>query len=733
MVVPPPHKVGCWVVPLGLLVGVAVGVALTTWASAESLYVASAVRTAPALPLQATPLRRLEDPNPLYRLRSGPPPAKPQAKHPGVGPKGPRQTAEDVGSSHHWGFAALLGMSMSALWLALRHPQAAMAEAERELSAVYTPTAPQKLALFAATGAKVIKPKIRGFICTTAHPTGAAAKVQKEIQYVKANPPAAAGPKKVLIIGASTGYGLSTRIATTFGYGASTIGCFFERPSERNKPASAGWYNSVAFEKAAHAAGLYATSINGDAFSDEIKAQTVERIKQDLGQVDLVVYSLASPVRVDPVDNVMYRSVLKPIGQSFENRTLLTDKDQVSTVKLEPASEQEIQDTVKVMGGEDWERWINALSAGGVLAEGAKTVAYSYIGPEMTWPVYWSGTIGQAKKDVEGTASRITAAGACTAYTAVAKAVVTQASSAIPVVPLYITLLFKVMKEKGTHEGCIEQMVRMLGTRLYPAEGGVVTDDEGRIRVDDWEMAADVQEAVAAKWNTIETETLDQDSDYAGYQADFLELFGFGLEGVDYEQPVEVDLPMPSFAPQGESRRAALLGMLAPAAALLGPGAPADAESYVKSLGLRGQTNVDVAGYQRTASGLQILEARLGEGEKVVQVGDRVELELTGRLAGKNGLYFFNTNQTGEPVEYTVGDPNMIAGFTEGLLGMKEKGIRRLVVPEGLGYPDPLEFPGPIPDPVDYAFREEVKSVVNTNSRDCTLVFDVKVVKIRRR
>ncbi|MGC6423737.1 MAG: enoyl-ACP reductase FabV [Lentimonas sp.] len=389
----------------------------------------------------------------------------------------------------------------------------------------------------------IVKPRIRGFVCITAHPAGCEAKVREEIEVAKAakNPN---GPKKVLVIGSSTGYGLSTRIASAFGSDAATLGVFFERPSMKGKPASAGWYNSVAFEKAAHEAGLYAKSINGDAFSNEIKAQTIEMIKADLGQVDFVVYSLASPRRTDPSDGETYKSVLKPIGQTYTNRTLDTDKGEVSEVTIEPAVQEEIDHTVKVMGGEDWELWMKALDDAGVLAPGAKTVAYSYIGPEITWPVYTNGTIGQAKKDVERAAAAITDAYDCQAYVAVNKAVVTQASSAIPVVPLYISILFKVMKAKRNHEDCIEQMVRLLNKRLYG--GDLQLDDLGRIRIDDWEMQEDIQKAVADVWPEITSENLNVLSDFSGYQNNFLKLFGFGLDGVDYEQDIEVDIPMPS-------------------------------------------------------------------------------------------------------------------------------------------------------------------------------------------
>lgn len=388
----------------------------------------------------------------------------------------------------------------------------------------------------------IVNPRIRGFVCITAHPKGCEAKVGQEIAVAKAAKKEG-GPKKVLIIGSSTGYGLSSRVVSAFSHDAATLGVFFERPSQKGKPASAGWYNSVAFENAAHDAGLYAKSINGDAFSDAIKEQTIETIKADLGQVDLVVYSLASPRRTDPKTGETHRSVLKPIGESFTNRSLDTDKDEVCEVSIDPASGEEIADTVKVMGGEDWELWMEALDQAGVLAPGAKSVAYSYIGPELTWPVYTNGTIGQAKKDVERAAAAISQKHDCAAVVAINKAVVTQASSAIPVVPLYISILFKVMKARGTHEDCIEQMVRLFNDRLYGDDPQL--DNEGRIRVDDWEMEPDVQQAVAAIWPEISSETLLEKSDYRGYQENFLALFGFGLDGVDYDEDVDVEIDLP--------------------------------------------------------------------------------------------------------------------------------------------------------------------------------------------
>ena len=388
----------------------------------------------------------------------------------------------------------------------------------------------------------IIQPKIRGFVCITAHPEGCAKKVQNEIAIAKASP-VAEGPKKVLVIGASTGYGLSSRVTAAFSCGADTLGVFFERPSSNGKPASAGWYNTVAFEEAAVESGLYAKSINGDAFSDAVKSTVIETIKNDWGQVDCVIYSLASPRRTDPKTGETFKSCLKPIGAEFKNRSLDTNKGEILEVSIDPASDDDIQNTVKVMGGEDWELWMEALAEAGVLAEGAKTVAYSYIGPEVTWPVYKNGTIGTAKLDVERAARAIQKRHKVEAYVSVNKAVVTQASSAIPVVPLYISILFKEMIAKGTHEGCIEQIVRLFKERLY--EGDLQLDSEGRIRIDDWEMEADIQEAVAQVWPKINNENLRTLSDFDLYQKEFLELFGFGVDGVDYTQAVEVDRPIP--------------------------------------------------------------------------------------------------------------------------------------------------------------------------------------------
>src|SRR5690606_34263647 len=367
----------------------------------------------------------------------------------------------------------------------------------------------------------IIQPRVRGFICLTSHPEGTAQNVKNQIEYVKSKGKIANGPKKVLVIGASTGFGLASRITAAFGSDAATIGVFFEKPAAAGKPGTAGWYNSAAFEKEAHAAGLYAKSINGDAFSDEVKKQAIELIKQDLGQVDLVVYSLASPRRTHPKTGVAHASVLKPIGVPFTDKTVDFHSGVVSDITINPIeNDEDIANTVAVMGGEDWKFWIEELKAAGVLAEGVKTVAYSYIGPELTYPIYRNGTIGQAKDDLEGTVPVINDLlkdldGV--SYVSVNKALVTQSSSAIPVVPLYISLLYKVMKAKGIHEGTIEQMQRLFAERLYSADGQLALDEKGRIRVDDWEMRADVQEEVAKLWSEATTENLEEISDIVGY------------------------------------------------------------------------------------------------------------------------------------------------------------------------------------------------------------------------
>jgi enoyl-[acyl-carrier protein] reductase / trans-2-enoyl-CoA reductase (NAD+) len=385
------------------------------------------------------------------------------------------------------------------------------------------------------TSTMIIEPRMRGFICLTSHPKGCEKNVLNQIDYVKSKG-AINGPKKVLVIGASTGFGLASRITSAFGSDAATIGVFFEKAPAEGKTASPGYYNSLAFETAAGKAGLYAKSINGDAFSNEVKAQTIDLIKADLGQIDLVIYSLASPVRQHPVSGVLHRSVLKPIGDTFTDKTVDFHTGIVSDVTITPCSEEDIANTVEVMGGEDWQMWMDALLNAGVLADGAMTVAYSYIGPKVTEPVYRKGTIGMAKDHLEATAFKITddlAKIGGKAFVSVNKALVTQASSAIPVIPLYISLLYKIMKADGTHEGCIEQIQRLYSERLY-TNGEIPVDEKGRIRIDDWEMNDEVQKEVAELWKGATTENLTAIGDLAGYKSDFLNLFGFGFEGVDY-------------------------------------------------------------------------------------------------------------------------------------------------------------------------------------------------------
>ncbi|MFC4077387.1 enoyl-ACP reductase FabV [Salinithrix halophila] len=392
----------------------------------------------------------------------------------------------------------------------------------------------------------IIKPKFRGFICTTAHPEGCAAGVQEQIEFVKKQP-TVKGPRKVLVLGGSTGYGLASRVVSAFGAGADTIGVFFEKPASGKRTASAGWYNTAAFEKEAEKAGLYAKSINGDAFSNEVKEKTIELIKKDWGKVDLVVYSLASPKRTHPDTGESFSSVLKPIGQAYENKTVDFHSGEVSDVRIEPADDEEIRQTVAVMGGEDWEMWMKALKEADVLAEGVTTLAYSYIGPDVTRPIYREGTIGRAKDHLEDTAQtlreQLQELGG-RAFVSVNKALVTQSSSAIPVVPLYISLLFKVMKEKGLHEGCTEQIHRLFSNFLYSGE--TATDEKGRIRIDNLEMKPEVQEAVSALWEKVKTDNVYELSDLEGYRNDFFRLFGFGIPEVDYEKDTDTEIGIPS-------------------------------------------------------------------------------------------------------------------------------------------------------------------------------------------
>lgn len=396
----------------------------------------------------------------------------------------------------------------------------------------------------------IIEPRMRGFICLTAHPEGAAQNVRNQIAYVKSKGKIN-GAKNVLVIGASTGFGLASRIVSAFGSDAATLGVFFEKGPQPGKTASPGWYNSAAFEREAHAAGLYAKSINGDAFSNEVKQQAIDIIKADMGKIDLVIYSLASPVRTDPKTGVLHRSVLKPIGTTFTNKTVDFHTGKVTQVSIEPANEEDIANTVKVMGGEDWVLWMEALKEAGVLADGALTVAYSYIGPAVTEAVYRKGTIGRAKDHLEATASQISqmlGGIGGKAYVSVNKALVTQASSAIPVIPLYISLLYKTMKEMGTHEGTIEQIQRLYAQRLYSG-GEVPVDESGRIRIDDWELDPKVQDRVAALWEEATTENLSGIGDLDGYRDDFYQLFGFKVDGVDYAADADEMVQIESIPP----------------------------------------------------------------------------------------------------------------------------------------------------------------------------------------
>jgi enoyl-[acyl-carrier protein] reductase / trans-2-enoyl-CoA reductase (NAD+) len=382
----------------------------------------------------------------------------------------------------------------------------------------------------------IIEPRMRGFICLTAHPDGCAQNVASQINYIQSKG-FIQGPKNALVIGASTGFGLASRITSAFASHAATIGVYFEKPPAAGKTASPGWYNTAAFETRAHAAGLYAKSINGDAFSQAIKQQTIDLIKKDLGTIDLVIYSLASPVRTHPVTGITHKSVLKPIGAPFSNKTVDFHSGTVSAISIEPATEEDINNTVAVMGGEDWALWMDALQTSGVLGSNMVTVAYSYIGPQLTEAVYRKGTIGRAKDHLEKTAFAITDSLQSIggrAFVSVNKALVTQASSAIPVIPLYISLLYKIMKTEGVHEGCIEQIQRLFSSRLY-GNGTVPTDEKGRIRIDDWELRDDIQQTIDRLWQQATTENLPALGDLEGYKNDFYNLFGFNVPGVDYK------------------------------------------------------------------------------------------------------------------------------------------------------------------------------------------------------
>lgn len=385
----------------------------------------------------------------------------------------------------------------------------------------------------------IIQPKTRGFICTTAHPFGCEHNVREQIDITKSQGPLENGPKRVLVVGSSSGYGLASRIVPAFAADAATIGVFFEKPPTEKRTASAGWYNAAAFDKAAKEAGLYGKSLNGDAFSNEAKQKVIELIREDLGEIDLLVYSLASPVRKMPDTGETVRSALKPIGKPFRSTAIDTNRDVIIDAEVEPATDEEIDATVTVMGGEDWTVWVDALQQAGVLANGFKTVAYSYIGTEITWPIYWEGALGKAKQHLDRTAAELReklgdVSGE--ANVAMLKSVVTQASAAIPVMPLYLSIVFKVMKEKGLHEGCIEQINRLFRTGLYGE--GCVIDEEQRYRLDDWELRDDVQQACREIWPQVTTENLFELTDYASYKQEFLKLFGFGIEGIDYDADV---------------------------------------------------------------------------------------------------------------------------------------------------------------------------------------------------
>lgn len=390
----------------------------------------------------------------------------------------------------------------------------------------------------------IIQPRIKGFLCTTSHPSGCEVDVTEQIAHVKSKGSIANGPGRVLVIGASGGYGLASRITAAFGCGAATLGVFFERPAVKNRTASPGWYKSAAFTRHADAAGLYARNINGDAFAEDFKQRTIETIKADLGQVDMVIYSLAAPGRT-MADGTVYRSALKPIGQSFDGVTIDIKSSEIRPVSLAPATGEEVSDTVKVMGGEDWELWIEALLEAGVLAEGCITTNYTYLGSEVTWPIYYHGTIGKAKEDLDRAASALASRMSSingSARVAVMKGVLTGASSAIPGMSLYLSLLFKAMKAAGNHEGCIEQTTRLFATQLF---GEPTLDEADRIRMDDWELSDEIQSYVRENWSKVSAENLTDLSDFEGYRTAFLQLHGFGFSGVDYDADVDPAIDMP--------------------------------------------------------------------------------------------------------------------------------------------------------------------------------------------
>ncbi len=392
----------------------------------------------------------------------------------------------------------------------------------------------------------IVKPRIRGFICTTAHPTGCAAHVQEQIDYVREQRSGQQleGVGNALVLGCSGGYGLSSRIAAAFGCGAATLGVSFEKQPSEGKTATAGWYNNVAFEEAASKADLYAKTIDGDAFSDAIKQQVIDTLRADMGKIDLLVYSLAAPVRQHPRTGELHRSAIKPLGEALHIKSVHVDRGEVIEVDLEPATSEEVANTVAVMGGEDWEFWIEALREADLLAEGFRTVAFTYIGTELTWPIYWEGTLGKAKEDLDRAAAAITGhigdiGGE--ARVAVLKAIVSQASAAIPVVPLYVALLFRVMKDMDLHEDCMAHIYRMFATQLC-ADEPLRLDDVGRIRMDDVELREEIQQAVRERWAEVNSDNLAELGDLSGFREDFLRIFGFGIDGVDYDADVDPTL-----------------------------------------------------------------------------------------------------------------------------------------------------------------------------------------------
>ena len=389
----------------------------------------------------------------------------------------------------------------------------------------------------------IVEPKTRGFICTTAHPTGCRENIKNQIEYVKKQVKTE-GPKKVLVIGASTGYGLASRIALAFGSGAGTIGVIFDKPADKKKTASAGWYNTAAFEEFATADGLYAKTINGDAFSTSIKKQTIDLIKKDFGKIDMLVYSLAAPRR-NMDDGTTYSSVLKTTDQEYTNKTINLKDNSIEEVTIPPATVDEIEATIKVMGGEDWKDWIRALKDADAITTDSVTVAYSYIGPELTHPIYMNGSIGMAKQHLYKTAAEITSEFApMKGYISVNKALVTQSSAAIPIVPLYIAILYKIMKHQDIHEGCIEQMYRLFHDKLCVATPDL--DSKGMLRLDDLEMQETIQSEIEDIWNTINNENAEQYLDIDGYWEDFFQMFGFNIPDVNYEEDVDIEVKIPS-------------------------------------------------------------------------------------------------------------------------------------------------------------------------------------------